>query len=157
MIPWRGHNLIGTTDQPFIGNPDEYRVTRESIQGLIEDVNTTLGSEILSYDDVLYTYGGLRPLVEDDSADTYGASRRYEIHDNTIDGLQGLITVEGGKFTTSRNLAEKAIDLAEKKLGRRHTCVAHGKALSLGLSDHGHEDLHARYQAQEQGFWNLHD
>ena len=82
MIPWRGHNLIGTTDQPFIGNPDEYRVTRESIQGLIEDVNTTLGSDILSYDDVLHTYGGLRPLVEDDSADTYGASRRYEIHDN---------------------------------------------------------------------------
>ncbi len=121
MIPWRGHNLIGTTDQPFIGNPDEYRVTRESIQGLIEDVNTTLGSDILSYDDVLHTYGGLRPLVEDDSADTYGASRRYEIHDNTIDGLQGLITVEGGKFTTSRNLAEKAVDLAEKKLGRRHT------------------------------------
>jgi glycerol-3-phosphate dehydrogenase len=121
MIPWRGHNLIGTTDQPFIGNPDEWRVTRESILGLIDDVNTTLGSDILSYDDVLYTYGGLRPLVEDDSADTYGASRRYEIYDNTVDGLQGLITVEGGKFTTSRNLAEKAIDLAEKKLGRRHT------------------------------------
>jgi glycerol-3-phosphate dehydrogenase len=121
MIPWRGHNIIGTTDQPFIGNPDEWRVTRESILGLIDDVNTTLGSDILSYDDVLYTYGGLRPLVEDDSADTYGASRRYEIYDNTVDGLQGLITVEGGKFTTSRNLAEKAVDLAEKKLGRRHT------------------------------------
>ena len=74
MIPWRGHNLIGTTDQPFVGNPDECRVTRQSIQGLIEDVNTTLGSDILGYDDVLYTYGGLRPLVEDDSADTYGAS-----------------------------------------------------------------------------------
>jgi glycerol-3-phosphate dehydrogenase len=121
MIPWRGHNLIGTTDQPFTGNPDEYRVTRKDIQGLIEEVNATLGSEVVTYKDVLYTYGGLRPLVEDESADTYGTSRRYEIYDNETDGLQGLITVEGGKFTTSRNLAEKAIDLVEKKLGRRHT------------------------------------
>jgi glycerol-3-phosphate dehydrogenase len=121
MVPWRGHNLIGTTDQPFSGNPDEYRVTRKSIEGLIDDINTTLGSEVVGYDDVLYTYGGLRPLVEDESADTYGASRRYEIHDNAVDDLQGLITVEGGKFTTSRNLAEKAVDLMEKKLGIRHT------------------------------------
>ncbi|MGD0210152.1 MAG: glycerol-3-phosphate dehydrogenase/oxidase [Desulfomonilia bacterium] len=121
MVPWRGHNLIGTTDQPFTGNPDEYRVTRKSIEGLIDDVNTTLGSEVVGYDDILYTYGGLRPLVEDESADTYGTSRRYEIYDNAVDDLQGLITVEGGKFTTSRNLAEKAVDLMEKKLGIRHT------------------------------------
>ena len=58
MVPWRGHNLIGTTDQPFTGNPDEYRVTGQSIQGLIEEVNTTLGSEVVTYKDVLYTYGG---------------------------------------------------------------------------------------------------
>ena len=120
MIPWRNHNLIGTTDQPFTGNPDDYRVTGRSIQGLIDEVNTTLGSEVISFEDVLYTYGGLRPLVEDESADTYGASRRYEICDNAAEGLKGLITVEGGKFTTSRNLAEKAVDLVEKKLGRPH-------------------------------------
>ena len=119
LVPWRGHNLIGTTDQPFTGNPDEYRVTRQSIQGLIDDVNNTLGSDVVSFDDVLYTYGGLRPLVEDDSADTYGSSRRYEIYDNSVEGLEGLLTVEGGKFTTSRNLAEKTIDLVEKKLGKR--------------------------------------
>ncbi len=132
MIPWRGHNLIGTTDQPFTGNPDEYRVTRKNIQGLIEEVNATLGSEVVTYNDVLYTYGGLRPLVEDESADTYGTSRRYEIYDNETDGLQGLITVEGGKFTTSRNLAEKAIDLVEKKLGRRHTVSPTAKRFLWG-------------------------
>lgn len=121
MIPWRNHTLIGTTDQPFTGNPDEYRVTARSIRGLIEEVNMTLGMEAVTMDDVLYTYGGLRPLVEDASADTYGSSRRYEIYDNAADGLEGLITVEGGKFTTSRNLAEKAVDLAEKKLGRKKT------------------------------------
>ena len=132
MIPWRNHNLIGTTDQPFTGNPDEYRVTRENIQGLIDEVNATLGSELLSFKDVLHTYGGLRPLVEDESSDTYGTSRRYEIYDNETDGLQGLITVEGGKFTTSRNLAEKAIDMAEKKLGRRHSASPTAKRYLWG-------------------------
>lgn len=132
MVPWRGHNLIGTTDQPFTGNPDEYRVTRKSIEGLINDVNTTLGSEVVGYDDILYAYGGLRPLVEDESADTYGASRRYEIYDNAVDDLQGLITVEGGKFTTSRNLAEKAVDLMEKKLGIRHTVSPSAKRYLWG-------------------------
>lgn len=132
FVPWRGHNLIGTTDQPFSGNPDDYRVTGQSIQGLIEEVNTTLGSDVVSCKDVLYTYGGLRPLVEDESADTYGASRRYEIHDNAVDGLEGLITVEGGKFTTSRNLAEKAVDLAEKKLKKRHAASPTSKRYLWG-------------------------
>lgn len=54
--------------------------------------------------------------MDDAAADTYGASRRYEIYDNATDGLEGLITVEGGKFTTSRSLAQAAVDLVEKKL-----------------------------------------
>jgi len=121
MIPWRNHTLIGTTDQPFSGRPDEYRVSRKSIEGLIDEVNTTLGTEVVAFDDVLYTYGGLRPLVDDAASDTYGASRRYEIYDNATDGLEGLITVEGGKFTTSRSLAQAAVDLVEKKLKRRRS------------------------------------
>jgi glycerol-3-phosphate dehydrogenase len=74
MIPWRNHTLIGTTDQPYTGSPDDYRVTPESIRGLIDEVNGTLGADVVNFDDVLYSYGGLRPLVEDVSADTYGAS-----------------------------------------------------------------------------------
>ena len=121
MIPWRNHTLIGTTDEPYTGSPDDYRVTASSIKGLIDEVNETVGAEVVDVDDVLYAYGGLRPLVEDVSADTYGASRRYEIQDNAKDGIDGLVTVEGGKFTTSRMLAEKTIDIAETKLEKRHT------------------------------------
>jgi glycerol-3-phosphate dehydrogenase len=96
-------------------------VSRKSIEGLIDEVNTTLGTEVVAFDDVLYTYGGLRPLVDDAASDTYGASRRYEIYDNATDGLEGLITGEGGKFTTSRSLAQAAVDLVEKKLKRRRS------------------------------------
>jgi glycerol-3-phosphate dehydrogenase len=64
----------------------------------------------LTLADVRHCYGGLRPLVETRTGETYNASRKYEIHDHRTDGLPGLITVEGGKWTTSRHLAEKVVD-----------------------------------------------
>ena len=118
LIPWRGHTIIGTTDKEYIGAPDDYKVTREAIQELIDDVNDGFGKEPLTYNDVLYAYGGLRPLVEDRTKDSYESSRKYEIYDNARDGFDGLITVEGGKYTTSRNLAENVMKLTARKLGR---------------------------------------
>lgn len=118
LIPWRGHTLIGTTDKPFSGNPDEYRVNKESIMELIDEVNSCFGDGTLGYADVCHTYGGLRPLVEDQTEETYTSSRRYEIYDNSDDGLDGLITVEGGKYTTSRMLAENCLKVVAAKLGR---------------------------------------
>jgi glycerol-3-phosphate dehydrogenase len=118
LIPWRGHTLIGTTDKPFTGNPDDYRVTRQSIDELIAEVNASFGDGTLSFADVLHTFGGLRPLVEDQTEETYVCSRRYEIYDNAEEGLNGLITVEGGKYTTSRRLAENCLNTVAAKLAR---------------------------------------
>lgn len=118
LIPWRGYTLIGTTDKEYIGSPDEWKIKKENILELIEDVNASFGEKIkITYDDVLYCYGGLRPLVEDQTEDVYESSRKYEIFDNSVDGFDGLITVEGGKYTTSRNLAENVMKIACKKLG----------------------------------------
>lgn len=127
LIPWRRHTIIGTTDKPFTGNPDKYRVTKQSILELIDEVNASFGDGTLSYADVRHTYGGLRPLVEEQTEETYTNSRKYEIYDNSIDGLDGLITVEGGKYTTSRRLAENCLKLIEKKL-----CRNLGKSITAG-------------------------
>jgi glycerol-3-phosphate dehydrogenase len=110
LIPWRGHTLIGTTDKPYAGHPDDYRVTLQSIRELIGEVNASFEGLALTEADVRHCYGGLRPLVETQTAETYKSSRKYEIHDHRRDGLSHLITVEGGKWTTSRHLAEKTID-----------------------------------------------
>ena len=117
LIPWRGHTLIGTTDKPYLGHPDDYRVTRESIEALIQEVNGSFEGLALRRNDVLYSYGGLRPLVESHTKGTYRSSRRYEIHDSVADGINGLLTVEGGKWTTSRGLAEKTVNRVKEKLG----------------------------------------
>jgi glycerol-3-phosphate dehydrogenase len=117
-IPWRGHQLIGTTDKDYEGNPDDYKVSKKSIEGLIKDTNDSIGDGNLKYEDVIYAWGGLRPLVDDQTEGTYESSRKYEICDNASDGFDGLITVEGGKYTTSRHLAENVLTIIEKKLHR---------------------------------------
>jgi len=118
IIPWRGHSLIGTTDREYIGDPDAYEITREKVEEFLVEVNGALNEkDQIAYSDVLFTYGGLRPLVEDQTKEVYKSSRKYEIYDNEKDGLKGLITVEGGKYTTSRSLAENVVRMAVKKFG----------------------------------------
>lgn len=116
LFPWRNHTLIGTTDREYAGDPDEYRVTKESIMDFIGEINSSFGDSNLKYKDIIHAYGGLRPLVEKQVEGTYGSSRKYEIYDNRKDGIDGLITVEGGKYTTSRNLAEMVVNAAGKKM-----------------------------------------
>ncbi len=119
ILPWRNHSLIGTTDKEYSGDPDNYRVTGKSINEFLREINDTYGDGKIRYSDIKYTYGGLRPLVDDQTEGTYKSSRKYEIYDNAKEGYEGIITVEGGKYTTSRNLASKVMKLIEKKTGRK--------------------------------------
>lgn len=117
IMPWREHSLIGTTDKEFLGDPDDYRVSMESIDEIIENVNTNFGRKI-SREDIVHAYGGLRPLVDDQTKGSYETSRKYEVYDNAVDGIQGMITVEGGKYTTSRSLAREVLRVISAKLNR---------------------------------------
>ena len=117
IMPWRDHSLIGTTDKEFYGNPDDYRVSMESINEILKGVNENFG-KTLSADDILHAYGGLRPLVDDQTKGSYETSRKYEVYDNSTDGIEGMITVEGGKYTTSRGLAREVLKLVSTKLDR---------------------------------------
>ncbi len=131
LIPWRGHTLIGLTDSEYAGDPDDYRVTRAAIEELLADASDRLAVEPVRYEDVRYAYGGLRPLVDDQSKGTRESSRRYEIYDNAEQGIEGLITVVGGKYTTSRGLAENALKTVARKLGRElGKCCTAGRHLA---------------------------
>ena len=116
VMPWRNHALIGTTDKEYIGNPDNYKVSKQSILDLLNEVNENYDIPPLKYEDVLFYYGGLRPLADTDTENSYESSRKYEIYDNADEGLDGLFTVEGGKYTTSRQLAVEVVEKIEKKM-----------------------------------------
>lgn len=117
IMPWRNHSLIGTTDKEYDGDPDDYAVSKESLMEVIQAVNENFEKKI-SYSDIKHAYGGLRPLVDDQTKGSYQSSRKYEVYDNALEGIQGIITIEGGKYTTSRGLATEVLDLVSKKLNK---------------------------------------
>lgn len=117
FAPWRGHSMIGPTETPYHGAVDDWRLTQRSITDFLDVINRIAHlPQPLTLADVQYAWGGLRPLTETAGADTYGASRASETVDHAHDGLEGLVTVAGGKYTTSRAFAQHTVDLLSRKL-----------------------------------------
>ena len=110
ILPWRGHSLIGTTDDRYDGDPGDYRPDPRAIDSLLASVNGALPTLKLSSSDILHCYGGLRTLMLPEDGDTYRASRRSQLIDHAAANLAGLYSVVGGKWTTSRRLAQQTID-----------------------------------------------
>ncbi len=119
LAPWRGHTMIGPTETAYEGAVDDWRVTRASIDRFLGVINATAGlAEPLKIDDVRYAWGGLRPLTEE-TASTYESSRAAEVIDHAGDGIGGVVTAAGGKYTTSRVFASHVVDRAARKAGMR--------------------------------------
>jgi glycerol-3-phosphate dehydrogenase len=122
LLPWRGKTIIGTTDTPYEGDPDDLEVNPREITSYLAVINKVIPSAGLTRDDVVHAYAGLRPLIQDkaDKTNTYNASRKSEVVDHEKDeGLKGLFSAIGGKWTTSRHVAEKAVDMIGKRMGRK--------------------------------------
>jgi glycerol-3-phosphate dehydrogenase len=120
VLPWRGYSLLGTTDTAFHGAPDDVGVTEADVDDFLAFINSHLPAAHLKRSDVKHFYAGLRPLVDDGSGDTYDASRRAELIDHgKDDGVTGLFSAIGGKWTTSRDLAETVTDALAAQIGRR--------------------------------------
>src|SRR6185295_15690220 len=110
-LPWRGHTLLATTDTTFTGDPSTVAVSESDIESFLAIFRKYLPHADLTRDRVESFYAGLRPLVSDGSKDSYNVSRRSELVDHGREGsLDGLFSALGGKWTTSRNLAEKITD-----------------------------------------------
>jgi glycerol-3-phosphate dehydrogenase len=141
VLPWRGHTLLGTTDTAFAGDPDTVGVSESDIAEFFAFINKHLPAAHLAREKVEFFYAGLRPLVDDGSGDTYDASRRAELVDHgKDDGLDGLFSAIGGKWTTSRHLAESVVDRLVEKLDMRvRDCETASAVLPGGTMDRFNE------------------
>jgi glycerol-3-phosphate dehydrogenase len=129
-IPYeQDFTLIGTTDLDYRGDPGKVRIDAEEISYLCELVSQYFKAPVRP-EDVVWTYAGVRPLVEDEAADAKSVTRDYRFEVDE-DGAP-LVSIFGGKITTFRKLAEEAVDLVCAALGQRapawtaHACLPGG-------------------------------
>jgi glycerol-3-phosphate dehydrogenase len=117
ISPWRGYSLIGTAQELYEGDPDKYKITENDIQRFIEEVNDAYPYAALSRKDVSFVYGGLLPIDGINRNGDVNLVKRYRIYDHEKEGIKGLISVIGVKYTEGRYVAQRTIDLVYKKLG----------------------------------------
>ncbi len=108
-IPYeRDFTLIGTTDQDHDGPASEAKASDEEIVYLCEGASLYFRTPVTPAD-VVWTYSGVRPLIEDGSGRPEAATRGYRIDLDLTEGAP-LLTIYGGKITSYRHVAEAAVD-----------------------------------------------
>lgn len=131
LTPWWGRTLIGTAHVASSCRPDEVGITDAEAEAFLLEVNRAYPAAALRRDDVSVRYAGLLPAIAGDRRRPVRLLTRYEIRDHRRDdGIDGLISVIGVKFTESRLVAEETVDLVVTKLGRRaRPCATAATAL----------------------------
>ncbi len=124
LVPGDTICLIGTTSSrvPFEEVDDMY-VTADEVDVLLQEGEKLAPS--LASTRILRAYAGVRPLVAtDDDPSGRNISRGIVLLDHqTRDGINGFISITGGKLMTYRLMAEWATDLVCKKLGIGKPCI----------------------------------
>jgi glycerol-3-phosphate dehydrogenase len=113
-IPYQDDfTLIGTTDIEYQGSPDHVVIDGDEVAYLCAMVNRYFTRQI-SGQDVVWTYSGVRPLLDDSAQNASAVTRDYLLECN--DKGAPLLNVWGGKITTYRKLAEEAMAMLAQRL-----------------------------------------
>ncbi len=129
-IPYEGDfTLVGTTDIEHTGEPGRVDCGSAEVDYLCDMSNryfrTRLGPR-----DVVWSYSGVRPLLNDRAADAPSVTRDYAL-ELDADGAP-LLSIFGGKLTTFRKLAEEVVDRIAPLLGIRRPGWTAGALLPGG-------------------------
>ena len=128
IVPWEDRVYAGTTDTPYQGDLDDPAVgdaDRDYILAAVAGLFPGVTGR-----DVVASWAGLRPLLDqDDAGDTTSSdlSRKHAV----FTGPFGLYTITGGKLTTYRAMAEDLVDRVAADLGGAGPCRT--REIPLGL------------------------
>ena len=123
LVPGDTISLIGTTSSKIpYDQIDNMVITPDEVDILLREGEKL--SPVLSRTRILRAYAGVRPLVaSDDDPSGRTVSRGIVLLDHAArDGMEGFVTITGGKLMTYRLMAEWATDLVCKKLGMSAVC-----------------------------------
>lgn len=110
VIPYEQEfSLVGTTDVEYQGDPSQVAIDQQEIDYLLEVCNQHFKRQV-SAEEVVHSYSGVRPLMDDEAADAKAVTRDYSFELQAENGQAPLLSVFGGKITTYRKLSQAAVD-----------------------------------------------
>lgn len=120
LVPWRGCTLIGVNSRVWPGDPNSLAVTEAEVADFIEEIRSAAPEFGITLDDVAMVYAGLLPFGQNDAGavDLSFGKRSHLIDHEAADGIRNLVSAISIRFTTARGLAEQAINLVARKLGK---------------------------------------
>jgi len=123
IVPAHTVSIIGTTDVRA-ADPDHLAIEPDEVQQMLDAGESLVPGFRQSR--AVHAWAGARPLVRDtrtDASDTRHMSRGMCILDHSSrDGLDGMLTIVGGKLTTYRLMAEGLVDQLVERLGVDRPC-----------------------------------
>ena len=131
-IPYEGDfTLIGTTDIPVSGDASTPYAEPEEISYLCAAVNQYFISQI-GPQDVVWSYSGVRPLFDDGHGRASEVSRDYAFDLNHAPNQAPVLSIFGGKITTHRELALRALEELRPFFPRLASAWTHNAPLPGG-------------------------
>ena len=128
IVPWRNKSMIGTYHLPWREAPHKFKLNEAMVQEFLDQINSAHPPLKLSLDDVLHVTWGFLPVNKADAnKQTVRLTRDGIVIDHQKrDGISGLISVLGVKYTTARAVAEWAVDVAVNQLSMKtKKCQTH--------------------------------
>ena len=123
LVPVHTVCIIGTTDVK-VDDPDKLAIEPAEVQQMLDAGEVLVPGFRRSR--ALHAWAGARPLIKDkrvSASDTRHMSRGMAVIDHAErDGLEGMLTIGGGKLTTYRLMAEHIVDEMCRKLGETRAC-----------------------------------
>ncbi|MBA2302046.1 MAG: FAD-dependent oxidoreductase [Acidobacteria bacterium] len=117
LVPWRDRSILGTSHEGFVQGPDPSPVPAD-ISALLRDGVEAFPHAGLNPASIRLVHRGLLP-ARPAAATAHGALlKRSIVRDHRADGVPGLLTVAGVRYTTARATAQQAADLCTEILGR---------------------------------------
>ena len=120
VVPQRATSVIGTTSW-VVENPDLISIPPEHVARMISQGEQLLPE--VRKAPMRAKMAVARPLIARPGEDARQVSRTFECFDHANDGVNGFITIAGGKTTTARAMAERVADIVCKKLDVDAPCT----------------------------------
>ena len=122
VLPWNGCTMVGTTDTDYDGDPGAAEASTDDVAYLRTEASRAFPDA--PFDRIHFTWAGVRALVREDGVAEGEVSRKHKLYDHRRrDGIDGVLSVIGGKITAYRLIAEEVTDVVARRLGSTERCT----------------------------------